>query len=79
MTTNSDPRYVAEDGTAIEDGKRMWNYYDGVWVTIRIKGTSADPEDEFHGSWDGWFKTKTDSGGTIILNGQRLAGHPIMK
>ena len=73
--STTDPRYTAEDGAPITNGARMFNYYDGYWVTIEIKGTSADPASPHHETWDGWFYTKRDGGGRgPLLNGQRLAG-----
>ena len=72
---NTDPRYRAEDGARITDGKRMFNYYDGYWVIVQITGTSAHPEHPYHATWDGWFETKKEDGSRgPILNGQRLAG-----
>lgn len=75
MTDSTDPRYRAEDGAPITHGAKMFNYYDGYWVTIEIENTSADPESPYHETWDGWFyTTKEDGSRGPILNGQRLAG-----
>jgi len=71
----TDPRYVAEDGAPITDGARMYNYYDGYYVTIKISGTSADPASPYHATWDGWYNTEREDGTRgPILNNQRLAG-----
>lgn len=72
---NSDPRFIAADGAVISDGKQMFNYYDGEYVTVEIEGTSADPTSEFHQYWDGWFTTiGLSSGRRTPLNNERLAG-----
>lgn len=69
----TDPRYKTADGSPITHGKPLFNYYDGYVVLVKIDGTHADPDSEFHQSWDGWYYTKRENGETgPILNGERM-------
>jgi hypothetical protein len=73
----TDPRYLTEDKAPITHGALLFNYYDGYRVQIVIEGTWADPRNEFHEHWNGWFDTlRVDADGTKSrgpsLNGQRM-------
>lgn len=68
------PVWTTLDGQPVTDGMRAWDY-DLVPVTVRIAGTSADPADEFHKFWDGWFDVYTDAGGRKLMNAERLWVH----
>lgn len=72
----TDPRYRAADGTPIFVGARLFNYYDCEWVVIEMGSIHdwANPRCDFHEHWDGWFHCRRESGGTVLLNGERLAG-----
>lgn len=68
-----DLRYRAADGSPITHGKPMWNYYDGYVVLVQVKDYDADPDDQFHEHWDGWFRTKREDGlNGPLLNGERM-------
>jgi lipocalin len=43
---------------------RVYNYYDGEWVTVTRMPREYD---------NGWFQVTTDGGGTYSLNGARVS------
>ena len=62
------PDLTTEDNRApINDGDRLYNYYDGKWGTVEfIPGTYGT-------SRDGWFKFNHEDGTSTILNGVRVS------
>lgn len=54
-----------DDRTPITLGMRLWNYYDGEWVTV-----TRMPRPEFD---RGWFEATRDDGTKTSLNGVRVA------
>lgn len=79
--TDGDPRMRTEDGVAIVDGGRYWNYYDLEWVTVEFGDSmSLSPTGEY---WDGWFTVASEGGGPgdrgkghrYALNGARMASY----
>lgn len=77
-----DKRYWTADGYPITDGCVLWNYYDLYRVTVRMSGPHdhANPENEFHQYWDGWFTCDREAGGSVLLNGERLSMfHPFTR
>jgi hypothetical protein len=55
---------VTADGEIVHEGDRVYNYYDGFWVTIVQGSTMAD----------GWFDTlKEDGTRGPLLNGERIS------
>lgn len=73
-----DTRYRTADGGPITHGARLFNYYDWEWVVVEFGSTHdwANPECQFHELWDGWFHCRRESGGTVLLDGSRLATQP---
>jgi hypothetical protein len=66
------------DGHKITDGLRVWDY-DLRPAIVDVKGTSwADPKNEFHKYWNGWFEMKTPDGNrSSTMNGERMwVRHP---
>jgi len=59
------PQLSTEDNrTPITLGMRVYNYYDGEWVTVTRMPREYD---------NGWFQVTTDGGGTYSLNGARVS------
>ena len=54
---------TTEDGKTVHKGDRVFNYYDGVWVTI-----TTDPDSE------GWFDCEGDTR-RYYLNGSRISSY----
>jgi hypothetical protein len=78
MGTMKDDWWKTLDEVTIVDGLRVWDY-DLRRTTVDVSGTrQADPQDEFHQYWDGWFEMKTTDGvRTSSMNGVRMwARHP---
>jgi hypothetical protein len=73
----TDKRYLTADGVEITEGLAVWNY-DLRLSTVRIAGTWADPENEFHKYWDGWFDMQSVTGERMSsMNGERMSTvHP---
>lgn len=57
------PEIRTEDGKVVNEGDRVFNYYDWKWGSI--ERDSLDKE--------GWFRIRHDDGTTAILNGARIA------
>jgi hypothetical protein len=56
-------KYITEDGVALFEGDRAYNYYDRKPGKIgRFAGNMPDP----------WFEFNHDDGTTSVLNGQRI-------
>jgi hypothetical protein len=53
-----------DDRTPITLGMRLWNYYDGEWVTV------TELPREYSA---GWFEVTNDAGSQYTLNGVRTA------
>ena len=51
-------------------GTRVYNYYDGGWVTVR-----SDPKDPA-ASTPGWFLVEDEAGNLGVLNSVRVAAFP---
>jgi hypothetical protein len=66
---NSDcSELTTEDNrTSIQDGQRLYNYYDGKWGIVEfIPG-------RFGTSYDGWFMLRHEDGTSTLLNGVRVS------
>jgi hypothetical protein len=65
------------DGEKIVDGLKVWDY-DLRRATVDVKGTrQADPKNEFHQYWDGWFEMKVNGRRSSTMNGERMwVRHP---
>jgi hypothetical protein len=59
---------ITEDGYLFGEGDRVWDYYDGRWVTVL-----EDPA----ATRDGWFQVSGDGGrASGSLNSVRVASGP---
>lgn len=62
------------DRTPIVDGMRLYNYYDGVWGTVRFTKPIVINGKGMGGTiYDGWFDLVGDNGRTYSLNGVRVS------
>lgn len=76
MSGTGFPVWTTIDRYPVIDGMRAWDY-DLEPVTVKIAGTHADPANEFHKYWDGWFDVTTDGGKRKPMNAERLwVRHP---
>lgn len=54
---------ITEDGHQFENGDRLFNYYDGLWGTVK---SEPDP-------YSGWFDFEHDDGRRTTLNSVRVS------
>lgn len=59
---------ITEDGYRFGRGDRVYNYYDGFWVTVL--DDPADPEKDYR---NGWFDAVSDDGRHVSLNCARVS------
>lgn len=75
---NLDTRYFTADRVEIKDGLIVWDY-DLKLSQVKVEGTRADPTDENHEWWDGWFDMRDPTTGDrmSVMNGERMTTvHP---
>lgn len=65
---------MTEDDVIVRHGDQVYNYYDMVTGTIRLRQHDVDKIDEFTNiRSDIWFEfVRDDNGQTTILNGERI-------
>lgn len=56
---------ITEDGYRFGVGDRVYNYYDGEWVTV-----IEEPNE-----YDGWFDCRREDGRLINLNSVRISAN----
>jgi hypothetical protein len=59
-----EPKIVTEDGVTVNEGDRVYNYYDMKPCVIVPNTIRMMP--------DAWFDTEDDNGKVSVLNGQRI-------
>jgi hypothetical protein len=71
--TPDEVEIMTEDDKIVGHGDRVYNYYDMVPGTIRIKMHDVEQiTNETNIRHDIWFEFVRDGGGTSILNGARI-------
>jgi len=57
---------ITEDGYRFGVGDRVYDYYDGRWITV-----TEDPAS----TYNGWFDAATDEGRSVTINSVRVSAH----
>lgn len=63
---------TTEDGVVVEQGDRVYNYYDMKPGVIERIDSPRDADGPLDPNQDIWFYFRHDDGSTSILNGQRI-------
>ena len=73
--SNCEELTTENDRTPIVDGMRLYNYYDGVWGTVRFAKPIVTASGKHVGGTinDGWFDLVADNGNVYYLNGVRVS------